>query len=353
MESIAFATLRIIDANLNRIGEGLRFLEEVSRLMLNDTALTQQLKDMRHGLINSDAQLQIRMMQARDAGGDIGASMEVTGKENSRDLSSAVIANAKRAQEGLRVLEEMAKTPGLELDSDKFRKSRFALYTVEKNLLSGVLRQSLRQRMQGLYVIVDTAALDGRSHVEVTRQAIQGGVRIIQLRDKLLTKKQLLPIAQKMRDLCAASDALFIMNDDLDIALAVEADGLHVGQDDLPVHIARELLPADKILGSSAYTAEEVAVAEAGGADYIAVGAIFPTPSKEAIDVVGLARIRQIRGLTTLPIVAIGGIMAENMPDVITAGADAVAVISAALGATNVTEACRTMIKIIEREKNG
>ncbi len=137
-----------------------------------------------------------------------------------------------------------------------------------------------------------------------------------------------MPIARQLRALCTEHKALFIMNDCLDIALETDADGLHVGQEDLPVKIARKWLPPDKILGSSANTIELAVAAQSDGADYIGVGAIYPTLSK-AETVVGLERLRQIKQAVLLPLVGIGGINKDNAADVIAAGAVSVAVISA------------------------
>ena len=272
--------LRIIDANLNRMGEGLRILEELARLSLNDADLTQQLKNMRHELLRVDSELQQELLQARDPVGDVGADMEVPGEDRERSTAGTIVANARRVQESLRVMEEMARAPGLELDTDKYRQARFSLYDIEKILLSRILRQDRLKRLTGLYVIIDTAALKGKSHIEAAAQAIRGGAGIIQLRDKEQSKKELLTIARELRKLCTEHNVLFIMNDYLDIALVVEADGLHVGPDDLPLEIARQLLPIDKILGGSARTVESVTAAKAAGADYIGVGAMYPTATR-------------------------------------------------------------------------
>jgi thiamine-phosphate pyrophosphorylase len=351
MEAIPGDTLRIIDANLNRIGEGLRFLEELARLRLNDALLTQQLKNMRHNILKVDGKRQQQLLQARDSENDVGIDMEVPGEEKQRGVPEAIVANARRVQESLRVVEEIAKVPGLGLDPEKYKQARFDLYTIEKTLLSRVLRQDKIRRLSGLYVIIDTSALRGRSHVEVARQAIRGGAKVIQLRDKTLHKKELLTIAQELRKLCAEQDVLFIVNDYLDVALAVDADGLHVGQDDLPVKVARRLLPIDKILGCSVRTEDKATAAQAEGADYIAAGAMYPTPSKETAGVIGPERLKQIRQVVTLPIVAIGGINKENLSAVLAAGADSAAVIKAVLGAENVEEATRQMVNIIEGER--
>ncbi|MQY55548.1 MAG: thiamine phosphate synthase, partial [Dehalococcoidia bacterium] len=162
------------------------------------------------------------------------------------------------------------------------------------------------------------------------------------------SKAEILAAVQKLGEVCAQHDAPFILNDYFDIVLASGADGLHLGQGDLPVSVARRLLPIDKILGCSATTLEEALQAEADGADYIAVGAIYPTPSKAGAIVVGLERLRQIREAISLPVVAIGGIDGENAAAVVEAGADAIAVISAVCGAADVEEAARKLAERME-----
>ncbi|MBI4303983.1 MAG: thiamine phosphate synthase [Chloroflexi bacterium] len=352
-EAISRQTLRIIDASLNRIGEGLRLLEELARFTLNDAALTQQLKTMRHELLRGDSAFNRQLLQARGSETDVGIDMAVPGEKKEKELSLVLVANSRRVQESLRTLEELAKVPGAasSLDSEKFKHARFALYTLEQKLMSKLVGKDKLERLPGLYVIIDTEALKGRSHLEIASQAIRGGARTIQLRDKLSSKKELLPIARQLKDLCTGSGVLFLMNDYLDIALAVDADGLHVGQDDLPVVEARRLLPIGKILGCSTQTVEEALAAIADGADHVAVGAIYPTQSKEKIVAVGLARLRQIRQVVSVPIVAIGGINKDNAAEVIAAGADSLAVISAVLGASSPEEAARQLARKFEVKK--
>jgi len=356
-EGISDQTLRIIDASLNRIGEGLRFLEEVARLMLDDTDLTQQLKTMRHDLIRSDSSFQERLLQYRDSESDVGVDMEVPGEEKEKELPLVLVANARRVQESLRTLEELAKAPGTppELESDKFKQARFDLYTIEQNLLSRLLRQDKLKHISGLYVIIDTQILKGRPHLEVAGQVVKGGAKTIQLRDKVQSKEKLLPIAEQLRTICRENGVLFIVNDHLDIALAADADGLHLGQDDLPVKVARKLLPPGKIIGCSTTTVEQAAAAQSEGADYIAVGAIYPTSSKTSTTtpakVVGLETLRRVRQAVSLPLVAIGGINKDNASEVIAAGADAVAVLSAVSGAESPEEAARQIVDSIETKK--
>ncbi len=352
-EATSYQVLRIIDANLNRIGEGLRLLEDLARLLLNDATLTQQLKTMRHELVTSDWSLNQQLLQSRDSEGDVGINIEAPEQAKQRELPLMAVANARRVQEALRTLEELAKIPDTtpKLDSEKFKQARFSLYTIERRLLSRLLRKDKVKGIPGLYVIIDTQALKGRSHIEVASQAIHGGAKVVQLRDKLLSKKELLPIAQQLRDLCTEHNVLFIMNDYLDLALASDADGLHLGQDDLPIKAARKLLPMDKILGCSTTTVDQAITAESEGADYIAAGSIYPTSSKETAKVVGLERLFQIRQAISLPLVAIGGITKDNTAEVLAAGADSVAVIGAVLGAESPEEAARQIVARFEAQK--
>ena len=345
--------LRIIDANLNRAGEGLRFLEDLARLILNDASLTQQLKTMRHEELIGDWPFNQQLLQSRNSEGDVGIDIEAPGEEKQRELPLTVVANARRIQESLRTLEELSKIPGTtpKLDPEKFKQARFALYTIEQTLLSKLSRQDKTKHLTGLYAIVDSQALNGRSHLEVTNQLIRGGAKTIQLRDKLRSKDELLPIAQQLKNLCSEHGVLFIMNDYLDLALAAGADGLHLGQKDLPIRIARKLLPIDIILGCSVTTVDQAIAAELGGADYIAVGSIYPTSSKERATVVGLERLRQVRQAVSLPLIGIGGINKDNAAEVIAAGANSVAVISAILQAEDIEEAARQIIARFEADR--
>jgi thiamine-phosphate pyrophosphorylase len=343
---------RIIDANLNRAGEGLHLLEELARLAVNDAELTRQLKTMRHEVLLGDLDFNQELIQSRDSKSDVGIDIELPGEEG-RELPIIVVANARRVQEALRVLEELAKIPDTtpHLDPNKFKKARFDLYTIEQELLSRLLRRDKTGRLTGLYAVVDSQALDGRDYIKVASRLVRGGAKALQLRYKLDSKDELLAIAQKLKDLCSERGVLFIINDYLDIALAVEADGLHLGQRDLPAAIARRLLPLDTMLGVSVTTVEQAKAAEAGGADYIAVGSMYPTLSKETAKVVGLEMLRRVRGAVSLPLVAIGGINKGNAGEIAAAGADGVVVISAILGAEDVEEAARQVIKAFEAGK--
>jgi thiamine-phosphate pyrophosphorylase len=210
-----------------------------------------------------------------------------------------------------------------------------------------LLRRHKAERVAGLYLIIDVQTLGGRSEVEAARQAVQGGTRIIQLRDKIRPKRELVPLAQELRKVCTQYDVLFIVNDHLDVALASDADGLHLGQDDLPLSIARRLLPVDKIVGCSTATLDEALQAQKQGADYIAVGSIYPTPSKPGTRLAGIETLLHVKKQVSIPVVAVGGINEDNVAEVMSASADAVAVISAVLKANDVKEASRRLTAII------
>ncbi len=181
-----------------------------------------------------------------------------------------------------------------------------------------------------LYLITDTAA-SGLSHIEAVRMAISAGVKTIQLREKLLSKKDIYKTAVTIRSLTLRYGATFIMNDYIDIALAVDADGVHLGQDDMPVKEARKIIGRNKIIGVSTHSLKQAVAAQASGADYIGFGPIFKTSTKNAGEPKGIASLKKIREEIDIPIAAIGGINYNNAPEVLNNGADAIAVASGIL----------------------
>jgi thiamine-phosphate pyrophosphorylase len=341
----------MIDANLNRCSEGLRVLEDVARFLLNDAELSQRLRTLRHDLALDTKPLTVGLSSHRDSEHDVGGryskdkgqTVEAT---SSRSLLDLVTANAKRVEESLRVIEELAKLPDLSstLNSASFERTRFALYALERDLISRMSRRDKIEKIAGLYVILDRQFLAGRDELEVTSQIIEGGATVIQLRDKQSKKGELLILARKLKGLCSQAGVLFITNDYLDLALAVDADGLHIGQQDLPLPVVRRQLPIDKLVGCSVATVSQATRAQDEGADYIAVGSMFPTTTKKEATVVGLDMLKELKRVVSVPVVAIGGIDQDNVGEVVTAGADAVAVISAVLGEKDVKGAVQKLV---------
>ena len=199
-----------------------------------------------------------------------------------------------------------------------------------------------------LYVIIDPEVSREREPAALLDAVLAGGCRVVQLRDKRATAAALYPLARALADRCRRAGALFIVNDRADLALAVGAGGLHVGQDDLPAAAARRLLPAEMVLGVSTHGPEQARRALADGADYVAVGSIFPTGTKAGFELVGPELVRRLRPEIPVPLVGIGGITADNAAQVMAAGADAVAVISAVCAAADPEAATRRLMERVE-----
>ena len=216
------------------------------------------------------------------------------------------------------------------------------------------LNRDRAPKINGLYVIVGPDATRGRPVVEVAEAALRGGTSVLQLRDKTGDRGDVLPVAVRLRELCHDHGALFFVNDDIALAFACDADGVHLGQTDLPVDVARRILAADKLIGRSNNSDAEVEESVSMGVDYVAVGATFPTTTvgKGARAAIGLDGIRRARELTTLPLVAIGGINESNVADVVEAGADCVAVISAVTMADDPEAAARRLVDAIESTRS-
>ncbi len=202
-----------------------------------------------------------------------------------------------------------------------------------------------------LYVILDPGASGGRDLVALADAVLAAGARWLQLRAKETTTRELTALARRLAERARAAGGVLIVNDRLDVALAVGAAGVHLGQDDLPASEARRLAPG-LVLGVSSHGLEQARRAQAGGADYVALGSIYPTGSKPSFELVGLEALRLVRPHVTVPLVAIGGITLERVPAVLAAGADAVAVISAIGLARDPGEATAAFLAAI-RQRRG
>ena len=227
---------------------------------------------------------------------------------------------------------------------------RRVLDRVEQRV-EGDIRAEVASRIRGLYVIVDPEATRDRPIVEVAEAVVKGGAAVVQLRDKTHDKGQVLPVAYLFKQLCERYDALFIVNDDEEGALSADADGLHVEQTDLPVTEARKTLALTQIVGRSISTVDEAVESQARGADYISVGPVFHTSTmgRGSRPAVGVEMISKAKGLVAQPVVAIGGINAENAAEVLRAGADCVAVVSAITLADDPEAAAGRMVEVIDR----
>ena len=331
-ESVSVA--RILDAAANRCREGLRVVEDYTRMILNDRHLSQLIKEVRHELSRQLAGFGIeRAISARDTEHDVGTSIHTAFEMQRPSVWSVVIANLKRVQESLRTLEEYGKTVDVPT-ATAVGNLRYRFYTIEKGLCS---TQGAMERLAKckLYLLA-TDSLCPQGLGPVVRAALRGGVDIVQLREKQLGDRRILELAKWVREWTAESGALFIMNDRPDLAVLAEADGVHVGQGDLTAHEARRIVGSDKLVGVSTHSIEQARQAVLDGADYIGVGPVFSSLTKEFDEFAGLEYVQQVASEITLPAFAIGGIGVANLPQVIDAGASRIAVSSEICSAEDV-----------------
>jgi thiamine-phosphate pyrophosphorylase len=198
-----------------------------------------------------------------------------------------------------------------------------------------------------LYVVLDRTAARGRDLDDLLAAVVDGGCRMVQLREKEWPSGRLLPVARRLRERCRRAGVTFVVNDRVDLAIAAEADGVHLGQDDLPARAARPLLRQGMLMGVSTHDVEQARTAQEDGGDYVAVGSMFLTATKPEFQLVGPALLRKLRGEIRVPLVGIGGITHNNVADVVRAGADGVAVISAVCAAPDPAAATRRFLELI------
>jgi thiamine-phosphate pyrophosphorylase len=350
---------RLLDANLDRAREGLRVLEDWARFGLERTDLVARCKDLRQrlGLLHLD-----RYKLARHAGGDGAAGMSHPAQSTRRKPVQVLAANAARVQEALRVLEEFGRGVDPELAAEA-AVIRYALYDLEVDLLragpdplqAGPERsagpgQELRRRLDACRLYLVTAPVPELERV--VEHALVAGVRLVQYRAKDgdgLDDRRRLAQAQRLRELCARHAALFLVNDRIDLALAVDADGVHLGQDDLPVAVARRLLGPERLIGRSTHAIEQLRRAVADGCDYAGVGPVNATPTKPGREPVGLAYVAAASAEATIPLFAIGGIDATNLEAVLAAGAWRVAVVRAITAAADPGAATSKLLDLLKR----
>lgn len=329
------AIYRILDANLDRAREGLRIIEEWCRFGLNNKDIVATCKQMRQEL-GSWHSPQLR--SNRDTPNDVGTDLTHPQETERENLDDLLQANLCRVQEALRVLEEYGKLYDREFAA-AMKQMRYQVYTLESNLF-GQSRFKLLTECK-LYLV--TAPVD--NFFSVVESALRGGLKILQYRHKDQDDLVKLKEAYKLRQLCNNYGALFIVNDRIDLAIAVNADGVHLGQTDCPVGLARQLLGSSKIIGKSTTNPQEMAKAISDGADYIGVGPVYETPTKAGKKPAGLEYVRYVQNNATIPWFAIGGIDSNNIRDVIKAGATRIAVVREIMNAENPTETTKNLLK--------
>lgn len=332
---------RILDANLDRAREGLRIIEEWCRFGLNNTQLAKECKHLRQE-VGSWHTPELRT--ARDTLGDPGTDLTHPQEEQRTSITSLLQANFCRVQEALRVIEEYGKLYHLNLGTAS-KQMRYRVYTLESNLMGYQRHQHLWR--SHLYLV--TSPID--TLLDVVEAALRGGLTLLQYREKTANDAVRLEQAIKLRQLCHAYGALFIINDRVDLALAVDADGVHLGQQDLPIAVARQLLGTQRLIGRSTTNLAEMQGALAEGADYIGVGPVYETPTKVGKAAIGLEYITYVSNNCPIPWFAIGGIDANNINHVIDAGATRVAVVRSLMQAEQPTLVTQYFLSQLNRIK--
>ncbi len=334
---------RILDANINRAREGIRVIEESLRFVFQKKEFAEKLRGLRHEVSHIPLVLKIssaKLFNCRESETDIGKKRI---ESDRKDLQEIIASNFSRVEESVRVLEEYSRIINPKA-TGKIKKIRFDLYALQKKIQLSLYRKNLAY-MLGFYVITDEE-IAGKSHAEIVSEAVKGGANTIQLRDKKSSDDKIYSEAKKIRSLIPQDEILFIVNDRVDIAVVSEADGVHLGKCDLPIYEARKMLGEDKIIGISCGNVEEAVKAEKLGADYVALGPIFPTNTKQDVpSPLGTRIIKEVKKRISIPVVAIGGIKEDNMKLVLEVGADSIAMISEVLRSDNIATKVRSLKK--------
>ncbi|MFW6146435.1 MAG: thiamine phosphate synthase [Planctomycetota bacterium] len=322
---------RILDANLNRAREAMRVAEEYGRFVLNDARLASMAKTMRSDLQQLVAALPAgALLAARNTPGDVGTTLTSDTEPLRTTPAATATAACKRLTEALRAIEEYAKIVAPDAAA-RAEALRYRGYAFEQVLLARADRLGRFARAR-LYVLL-TTDLCKADPLVTAHAALGGGADCIQLREKTLGDRALLEMAHRLREITARAGALLIINDRPDIALLADADGVHVGQDDLPVDPVRAAIGGDRLVGLSTHSVDQARRAAEVGADYIGIGPMFATATKDAGAVQGPSLVADVLAAVDIPHVAIGGITADNAPALARAGARCIAVCSAVLAA--------------------
>lgn len=354
------STFRILDAAINRASEGLRVVEDYLRMDLADGHLAATLKQLRHDLTEATKHIDPQQrIAARDSVGDVGRTIETAAEYQRETVSdgpsaqSVVQPNLARAQQALRTIEEFSKTLDPNI-AKQVEQLRYRVYTAEKAILTTMV--SLKHLGDArLYVLVDACGGCGQEAEpfsklrQLAQTLVDAKVDVIQLRDKSLTDRELVEAGRAIVDATRSSETKFIMNDRVDLAMASNADGVHLGQDELEIADARRIMGAARLIGISTHSIEQARAAVLSGANYIGVGPVFPSNTKSFDSHVGLELISEVAKEIQLPAFAIGGINLDNVQSVCDAGQSRVAVQNAVVGASDTKAAAEQFLQVLNK----
>jgi len=315
--------LRVLDVNLNRLDESLKLIEDITRFHLENRILLSQIRSIRKDFLKFKRLLPMKkIISARQSSHDLGrkARFDSISKKNT---DAVILSNLSRAKESARIIEEMLKNLDVRLSS-KTKEIRFQIYDFEKNIVSHFQRKF----DPSLYAIIDEKYLRFSEISKVVSSLVNNSTTMIQLRVNKLSDRNFLRYADRIKRALSKKNVKFIINNRLDIALACNADGVHVGQEDIPLAQTRRILGDTFIIGVSTHNLKEAKRAEALGADYLGVGSIYPTKTKPEARICGLSTLKSICRSVEIPVIGIGGINDKNYRAVLRAGASGIAVAS-------------------------
>lgn len=337
---------RIMDAAANRAREAVRVVEDYCRFVLDDAFLSKELKELRHDLAETLAGLPPTiLLEARETLRDVGTEIRTARETERHSLLDVVQANLKRLQEALRSLEEVSK---LHRDGmgHRLEQIRYRSYTLERSILLG---SDSRRRLADAKLYVLLTGSQCRHALDYTiREAAAGGASVFQLREKTLADRALLERARQVRRWTRETGTLFIMNDRPDIARLVEADGVHIGQDELPVREIRRIVGPGALIGVSTHDLEQIRQAIRDGASYVGVGPTFRSGTKTFSELAGLDFVRQAVAETALPAFVIGGVNRETIAAAVAAGARRAAVSQAIGQAEDPRQAAAELVQTLK-----
>lgn len=342
--------MRVVDANANRAGEGLRTLEDVARLVREDAAATVWLKQLRHALAASLEPLgRGERLRARSTQHDVGTDVHADRELKRDDLASIVPAACERVLQSLRNLEEFSKLLSIPA-SNALKQLRYQAYDVLAQLELRWLAGQAMTTEQQLYLLIDCSLPLEDFRSQLSRLA-DSGVDLFQLRDKAADGSRLMNYARAAVDVVKDRAARLLVNDRLDVALACGAAGVHLGQDDLSLADARRVAQGRLWIGVSTHSLAQAVEAEQGGADYIGCGPTFPSKTKSFDAFAGTEFVRQAANHVSIPVFAIGGITSENLHQVLEAGCHRIAVSGAIHHAGDPCQAARQLKEQLSRGK--
>lgn len=326
-------------------------IEEISRFILDDKDLSTEFKNMRH-LISQEAEKNYdALILSRDTENDIG--IKIKNPDKRTDIFTVFKANIKRVQEALRVLCEYGGCEGF--DTQTFETIRYKTYTLEKKMHNELQNKfnQIRLKDKKLYLVTSSDKFSNDDDfLNAVASSLKGGVQIVQLREKNSSAKRILELGKKIRELTSLFNAIFIVNDRIDIAQALDADGVHLGQDDMDIKDAREIIGHNKIIGISTHAPEQALKAVESGADYIGVGPVFETPTKAGRKAVGLEYVKWASENVSIPFYAIGGIDLSNVDEVLKNGAQNIAVVRAIINAQSPEASAQEFLQKLNKSES-